>query len=178
MAIPKKLKKFLEDNKIKHELVEHRTAFTAVDIAATQHIKPQEIIKALVMKVDSKATVLALLSANRNLDKDKLLKTINTYRKKNGEKLGKKIAFAKEKWMKENINIGKIGAAPPFEALLKIPVIIDNLVLKNTKVYVSSGDYNFSIKMTIAVFKKVSGEFVKGNFSVAKGKKSLSSIRV
>ena len=176
--IPKKLTKFLEDNKIKHELVEHRTAFTAVDIAATQHIKPQEIIKALVMKIDSKTPILALLSANRNLDKDKLLKTINTYRKKNDEKLAKKIAFAKEKWMKENIKIGKIGATPPFEALLKIPVIIDNLVLKNTKVYVSSGDYNFSIKMTMAVFKKVSGEFVSGSFSLSKSKKSLSSCSV
>jgi len=173
--IPKKLIKFLEDNKIKHELVEHRTAFTAVDTAATQHIKPQEIIKALVIKVDSKIPILALLSANRNLDKDKLLKVINTHRKKAGEKLGKKVAFAKEKWMKENIKIGKIGAAPPFGALLKMPIFIDNLVLKNTKVYVSSGDYNFSVKMTMTAFKKAVGEFSNGSFSVAKGKKSLTS---
>jgi len=176
--IPKKVTKFLEENKIKHELVEHRTAFTAVDTAATQHIKPQEIIKALVIKVDSKTPILVLLSANRNLDKDKLLKVINTDRKKNKEKLAKKIDFAKEKWMKENIKVGKIGATPPFSALLKMPIFIDNLVLKNTKVYVSSGDYNFSIKMTMAVFKKVLGDFMKGSFSVAKNKKSLSSIKV
>ena len=37
MAIPKKLLKFLDENKVKYEVVEHRKVYTAHDSAKTQN---------------------------------------------------------------------------------------------------------------------------------------------
>ena len=66
--------------------------------------------------------------------------------------------------MKKNLS-GKVGAAPPFGQLFKLPVFIDNILLRQSKLIVNAGDYNFSLKLTGASFKKVMGEAVKGSFA-------------
>lgn len=165
MGIPKKITNYLDKNEYKYEIVEHKTTYTAWDVSQTKKINPREIVKTLVVKLD-RDYVLAMIPADKNLDKKKLLKIINTFRKKSGEKCVKKIDFAKEAWMKKNIP-GKLGAVPPFKGLLKMDVYIDNLVLKNKKLYLGSGDYESSIYMTVAEFIKRE-EIEKGSFNAVK----------
>jgi prolyl-tRNA editing enzyme YbaK/EbsC (Cys-tRNA(Pro) deacylase) len=134
-------------------------------VSQTEKVKPQEVVKALVMKLD-KDYILGLISANRNLDKKKLLKVVNADRKKQGEKISKKIDFAKEAWMKKNIP-GKVGAVAPFGKLLGLKLYVDSLLLKNKKLYLGSGEYIFSIRLnTGQYFKKE--DLVKGGFSIKK----------
>lgn len=165
MAISKKIIKHLDDNKYKYEIVEHKTTYTAWDTAQTEKIKPQEVAKALVMKADS-GYALALLPANRNLDKQKLLKAINAARKKTGGKNYKKIDFAKEAWMKKNLP-GKVGATPPFAKILKMDIFIDSLLAKNKKIYLGSGEYTNSIRVNMGQYLKKENP-VKGIFSKKK----------
>jgi Ala-tRNA(Pro) deacylase len=165
MPISKKITKYLDENKYKYEIIEHKMTYTAWDTSQTEKIKPQEVAKALVMKTDNDY-VVALLPANRYLDKQKLLKLINIGRKKAGEKIFKKIDFAKEAWMKKNLP-GKVGAVPPFEKLLKIKIFIDNLLAKNKKIYLGSGEYVFSIIINVGQYLKIE-QPVKGIFSKKK----------
>jgi len=165
MAISKKILKYLDDNKYKYEIIEHKTTFTAWDTAQTEKIKPQEVAKALVMKTDNDYA-LALIPANRNLDKQKLLKIINGARKKVGAKNYKKIDFAKEVWMKKNLT-GKVGATPPFRKILGIDIYIDNLLAKNKKIYLGTGEYIFSIRANTSQYLKIE-QPVKGVFSKSK----------
>lgn len=166
MSISKKLLKYLDDNKIKYEIEEHRKVYTAWDAAETQKVKPQEVVKTLVMKMDSDYA-LALIPANKNLDKNKLKKVINTWVKKQEEmKPYKKIDFAKEVWMKKNM-LGKVGATPPFGSLMKLPVFIDGGLTRATNLIVNSGEYTESIKLKTNAFMKLE-EPVKGSFSKAK----------
>lgn len=165
MAISKKIIQYLDENKYKYEIVEHKTTYTAWDTAQTEKIKPQEVAKALVMKVDGDY-VLAMLPANRNLDKQKLLKIINAGRKKLKLKNAKKIDFAKEAWMKKNLS-GKVGATPPFAKIIKINIFIDSLLAKNKKIYLGSGEYVFSVRVNTKQYLKIENP-VKGVFSVKK----------
>ncbi|MFA4817476.1 MAG: YbaK/EbsC family protein [Parcubacteria group bacterium] len=165
MAISKKIIQYLDDSKYKYEIVEHKTTYTAWDTAQTEKIKPQEVAKALVMKVDGDY-ILAMLPANRNLDKQKLLKTINAGRKKIGAKNYKKIDFAKEAWMKKNLP-GKVGATPPFAKIIKIDIFIDSLLAKNKKIYLGSGEYTNSIRVNTNQYLKIENP-VKGIFSKKK----------
>lgn len=165
MAISKKIIQYLDDNKYKYEIVEHKTTYTAWDTAQTEKIKPQEVAKALVMKVDGDYA-LAMLPANRNLDRQKLLKTINVLRKKIGGKACKKIDFAKEAWMKKNLP-GKVGATPPFAKILKINIFIDSLLAKNKRIYLGSGEYTLSIRVNTGQYLKIE-QPVKGSFSKSK----------
>ncbi len=165
MAISKKILKYLEDKKYKFNIIEHKTTFTAWDTAQTEKVDPKTVAKALVMRAD-KDCLLALISGNKNLDKQKLLKVINAQRKKQGLKNSKKIDFAKEIWMKKNL-LGKVGATPPFAELLKMEIFVDNLLLKNKKIYVGSGEYTQSFLINISEYMKKE-EIIKGSFSKKK----------
>ena len=165
MAISKKITKYLDDNKYKYELIEHKTTYTAWDTSQTEKVKPQEVAKSLVMKADNDY-LIAIICANRNLDKQKLLKVINAFKKKNKEKTYKKIDFAKEAWMKKNL-IGKVGAVPAFTGLLKLPIFMDSLILKNKKIYIGSGEYTNSFRILVNQYVKIENP-IKGIFSKTK----------
>lgn len=165
MAISKKITSYLDKNKYKYEIIEHKTTYTAWDTAQTEKVRPQEVAKALVMKADNDY-VLALVPSNRNLDKQKLLKAINVIRKKSGEKNYKKIDFAKEVWMKKSLP-GKVGAVTPFRELLKLDIYADSLLWKSKKIYLGSGEHTASIRVNTKQYLKKENP-VKGSFSKSK----------
>lgn len=173
MAILKSLQNLLEKNKIKHEIIDHKKVYTAWDSAETQRIKPQEVVKTLVMKISSRKYVLALIPANKNLNKKKFLKEINKWLKKEGEKAVKSVEFAKEAWMKKNVK-GKIGTTAPLGSLSKISTFIDRGLLRQKNLIINTGDYRKSIKLSTKKFLELE-EMIKGSFSEAK-KKSKTNI--
>ncbi|MBU2036993.1 YbaK/EbsC family protein [Patescibacteria group bacterium] len=75
--LSKTIQKILETNKIKYEVLEHKTVYTAFDKAATLRARPSEVGKTVVVSLDNKDYALGLIPANKNLDKKKLLKIIN-----------------------------------------------------------------------------------------------------
>jgi len=184
MPVSKKILDYLKKKKYKFEIIEHKTTYTAFDTARTtqkqeKKVKPEEIAKALVVKAD-KDYFLALVPANKRLDKKKLLKIINALKKKNEEKVHpvksreagapvaqfnrvKSLDLAKEAWMKKNIP-GKVGATPAFREFLKLDIFIDNVLAKQKNLYVGSGEYEYSIKIAARQYLKKE-EPVKGSFS-------------
>jgi Ala-tRNA(Pro) deacylase len=154
MAIPKRIIQFLNKAKVKYEIIKHRTVYTAFDKAATLKIPQKMTGKTLLVKMDGKPAVV-LLPANKNLDKQKFKKIAKV----------KEVDFIKEAWMKKNIKGIKVGAIPPFGSLWKFATFTDNGLMKNPKIVLNSGDYNFSIKLNPSHYKKLLPEAVRGNFS-------------
>lgn len=167
MAIPQKVIKFLEVNKVRYETIPHRTVYTAYDKAATLKVKPNIIGKTLVLKTDQDL-VIVLIPANKNLDKNKFKKIVNDWRKKQGKKLVKNIDFISEKLMKNRFKAVKIGAIPPFGNLFKLPTFIDRALINQPKIIFNSGNYNISIKISAAVVKKIIPDLVIGSFTKIK----------
>jgi len=170
MAISKKVLDYLKKKKYKFEIIEHKTTYTAFDTARTtqkqeKKMKPEEIVKTLVVKADGDY-FLALVPAPKRLDKKKLLKTVNADRKKKKLASAKSLNLAKEAWMKKNIP-GKVGATPAFRELLGLDIYIDNILAKQKNLYVGSGEYEFSIKVPAKQYMK-NEELVKGNFGSKK----------
>jgi Ala-tRNA(Pro) deacylase len=165
MPIAKRLAKFL--SKIKYEPIEHRTVYTAYDKARTLKIPEKTVGKTLVMKMNG-GFAIVLVSANQILDKVKFKKTINSWRKKLGQKSVKKIGFATEVWMKKNLKGVKIGAIPPFGNLWGFPTFVEKSLLKNSTIIVSAGNYNVSIKINSNLFKKLIPDLAVGNFGKKK----------
>jgi len=166
--LSKTIQKFLDTNKIKYEVIEHKTVYTAFDKAATLRAKSQEVGKTVVVCFDGKNYALGLIPSNKNLDKKKVLTAFNKLRQKAKEKNYKKIDFAKEAWMKNNIKGVKVGTTPPFGALYKLPFFIDNALTKSTKIIVNGGAYETSIKLSPASLIKLEPSTLKSGFSVAK----------
>lgn len=155
MTISQKLVKFLEKNKVKYEVVRHRTVFTAFDKAATLKVKPSVIGKTLVLKAGSELVVV-LAPGNKNIDLAKIKKATKAT----------KVGFISEKVMKNKFRGFKMGAIPPFGDLFKMPVFIDKRLLKEKNILVNSGVYEESIKISPKVFEK-SGA-IKGDFAKAR----------
>jgi len=171
--ISSKTVKFLDKSKVKYEKIEHKVVFTAYDKAATLRVKPNVIGKTLVLKTDPSAQlragnnlVMALIPGNKNLDKNKFKTTVSVWRKKQGQKPAKSVDFISETVMKNKFKGFKIGSIPPFGELFKIPAFIDGGLLKEKNIFVATGCYDVSLKISPKVFEKMGA--VKGNFSKAK----------
>lgn len=165
--LSKTIQKFLDANKIKYEAIEHKTVYTAFDKASTLRAKFQEVGKTVVVSFDGKDYAIGLIPSNKNLDKKKVLTAFNKLRQKEKEKNYKKIDFAKEQWMKNNIKGVKLGTTPPFGPLYKLPFFIDNGLTKSAKIIINGGAYEVSIKLSPAALIKLN-QAIKGSFSMAK----------
>ena len=63
-----KIKKLLDSNKIKYNLVEHRKVYTAFNGAETQHADPKAVVKTVLVKL-SKPTIHLMMESNiKSLD--------------------------------------------------------------------------------------------------------------
>lgn len=153
MVIPQKVVKYLDRAKVKYEPVKHKKVYTAYDKAATLRVPLKIVGKTLVVKLD-RNLALFLIPANKNLDKKKL-----------------KAKFVSERVIKNKLKGVKVGAIPPFGSLWKLPTFIDRGLMKNPKIIVNAGDYNWSLKISPASLKKLLPSVILGNFSKTKDKR-------
>ena len=170
MAIAKKILNFLDKNETKYRIVEHKKVYTAIDKARTLKMKDSLVGKTVVLKADRDYFIL-LMAADKIIDKVKIKKILSQWRKKNNQKVFKKIDFAKEKWIKENLKGAKMGSVPPFGVIWGIETICDDSFLRNKKILINSGDHYSSLEMTSSNFKKILPEMIKGSFSKKRKKK-------
>ena len=63
----KKLKEFLDNNKIKYTAIKHSPAYTAQEIAARSHISGQDMAKTVIVKINGKMA-MTVLPASYKID--------------------------------------------------------------------------------------------------------------
>jgi len=149
MAIPKKLLNHLEKAKTKFDVLEHRTVYTAYDLAQTTKSKLQDIAKTVLIKAD-KNYYLVVIPSHYKLDFAKIKKLLKV----------KKVQMAKENEMKTKFKV-KPGAITPFGTIHKAEVIIDKTLLKAKDVIFGAGSFTESIRMKIKDFLKIEDENVQ-----------------
>jgi len=171
MAVSKKIISFLEKNKVKYEILKHRTVYTAFDKAKTLKIPEKMVGKTLVLKTDGKLAMV-LIPANKNLDLQKFKKLAKALPAaclpdRQGRQV-KKIDFASERLIKNKFKGVKVGAIPPFGNLWGLRTFIDNSLMREKEIILNGGDYNFSIKLKSKEIKKLVPDSIFGNFGKKK----------
>jgi prolyl-tRNA editing enzyme YbaK/EbsC (Cys-tRNA(Pro) deacylase) len=164
--LPKKVDDLLKKSGAKFELLSHKTVFTAYDKAATLKVKPSAVAKVLVLKLD-KDIAIAVISADRNLDVEKIRKAAKA----------KIVGFVKEKAVQEAFKGIDPGAIPPFRGLWGYKVFADKLLLKQPKIILSAGSYEWSVRMAPGAFKKINPDLAIGAISKAKEKKAKTKAK-
>lgn len=142
MSIPAKIKNYLTKNKLKFEILKHKTVFTAYDLAQTTKTKLAEIAKTLFIKAD-KDYYLVVLPAHRRLNIPKLKKLLKA----------KKISIARENEMKTKLGI-KPGAITPFGSLYKISIVMDKSLGKVQKALFGAGSFTESLRLKLRDYIK------------------------
>lgn len=175
-----KIKKFLEKSNLKHELIHHRTVYTAFTAAATQHVKATEVVKTVLVKLDKPISylndeiektnlVLVSVPAGKHLDFKKIQKFIKDtqtkFIKKNrklkslprsvpqsGTATGVKVSIAKEKDIAAKLKTKYLLAPLP---VYGIPVLMDKKLTSNKNVIFCAGSFTESIKTATSAYIKL-----------------------
>lgn len=159
MSLPKKLVSYLENHNVHYDILKHRIAYTAYDLAATLRVPEIGVTKALLLKTEQ-GLVLALLSAAHQLDLPRVLKTLKV----------KKARIMKEA---EMVTVLKLGRKPlhAFSKLYKIPLVMERALLKNKSLILPSGTFTESLKLSVKNFLTLENPIV-GTFGLKRKKKA------
>ena len=152
----KKLKEFLDQNKIKYETITHSTAYTAQEIASLTHIKGMELAKTVIVKIDGELA-MAVLPASYQVDLA-LLRAASS---------AKKVELATEAEFRSCFPECETGAMPPFGKLFGMPVFADESLTRDKEIAFNAGTHRELIRMSWDDFMRLAEPAI-GRFGAGK----------
>jgi Ala-tRNA(Pro) deacylase len=140
----KKLKEFLDSEKVKYVTLGHSVAYTAQEIAASAHIPGQDLAKTVVVKLDGEM-VLAVLPATARVDLELL-------RKASGAKSAE---LARENEFAGIFPGCELGAMPPFGNLYGLEVFVAQRLTEDDQISFNAGTHTELIQLSYADFERL-----------------------
>jgi len=140
----RKLKEYLDGNKIKYVTISHSSAFTAQEIAASAHIPGKKLAKTVLIKVDGKMA-MAVLPASDKVDFDLLKETIGN----------ENIRLAYEQEFMDKFPDCEIRAMPPFGNLYGIEVYVAKSLTEDEEIAFNACSHSELIRMSYNDFEKL-----------------------
>ena len=139
-----RLMEFLDKSGVKYEITEHRSAFTAQQVAAEEHEPGQYVAKPVVVKVDGKY-MMSVLSACYKIDLGALKSQLGA----------KSVKLADEDELGRLFDDCELGAEPPFGNLYDLPTIMDKALEKDDHIIFQAGTHEKAIKMSMNDYRKL-----------------------
>ena len=140
----KKLKEFLDQEKIKYISIMHSTAYTAQEVAASAHVTGKELAKTVIVELDGKMA-MAVLPANRKI-------VLQDLREVTGSE---EVKFASEEDFKKQFPDCETGAMPPFGNLYGMEVFMAESLTHNDEIAFNAGSHTEVIKMAYRDFERL-----------------------
>jgi Ala-tRNA(Pro) deacylase len=140
----KKIKEFLNKNKVKYVSIKHSPAYTSQEIAASAHIPGKELAKTVVVKLDGKIA-MAVLPASCKID-------LGLLKKASG---AQKVELSGEEEFKDLFADCDIGAMPPFGNLYGMDVYADESLTGDQNIAFNAGSHTELIKLAYTDFEKL-----------------------
>lgn len=141
MAIPVRLKTYLEENGVDYQVLYHPRVYTAQEVAAAQHVSGKELAKVVMIKVDNELAMM-VLPASRMLDMDKLKRVFH----------GRRTKLALEEEFQGLFPDCEIGAMPPFGNLYDLRVYVDTALAERPHIVFQAGSHVETISMAYTDF--------------------------
>ncbi len=140
----KKLKEFLDRNKVKYVAISHSPSYTAQEIAASAHVPGREMAKTVIVKVDGRMA-MAVLPAPHKVD-FKLLKNA----------LGaSSVELATEKEFSDRFPECEPGAMPPFGNLYDMDVYVAQKLTEDEEIAFNAGSHTELVKLSYGDFARL-----------------------
>ena len=152
MAILSSLERFLDANHVPYEVHAHRTAMTAAEVAAADHVPASEVAKVVVLR-SGERFLLAVLPATRHLDLERL-------RTLTGDP---NLRLASEHEFADMFPACELGAIPPIGELWGLPVWVDDSLGREAETVFSGGNHHEAVHVAYRDFVRLAkptfGEF-------------------
>ncbi|HXK58350.1 MAG TPA: YbaK/EbsC family protein [Acidobacteriota bacterium] len=140
----RKLKEFLDQNRVKYVTISHSLAYTAQEIAASAHVSGKEMAKTVIIKVDGRMA-MAVLPASLKVDFELLADAIDA----------NKVELATEREFKQLFPDCELGAMPPFGNLYGMDVFVAESLSEHKEIVFNAGSHTELIRMSYADFQRL-----------------------
>lgn len=134
----------MDKEKVNYQTLQHAAAYTAMEIAGSQHIPGREVIKSVIVKADG-AFIMCLLPSIHYLNMDKLKALIKA----------KEIRLASEEEIAKLFPDYEVGAEPPFGHLYGLKVYADKILEEDENIAFNAGTHTDMLMMKFTDFKKL-----------------------
>jgi Ala-tRNA(Pro) deacylase len=125
----------LENRGIRFEVLPHPPATSAIGEALALGVDPDEVIKAVVLDLET-GHALAVLPASRRLDLDLVRDVLGDQHAK----------LATEDEIESDFPEFELGAMPPLPSMLHVPVVIDPSVFAHRRVTFAAGTQREAVR--------------------------------
>lgn len=140
----KKLKEFLDSNKVKYVTISHSSAYTAMEIAAMAHVPGKDLAKTVMIKVNGHMA-MAVLPATHMIKMDLLKKVVGN----------NNIRLATEQEFKDKFPDCEVGAMPPFGNLYAMDVYASAALKEDEEIVFNAGTHTELIKLSFKDFERL-----------------------
>jgi Ala-tRNA(Pro) deacylase len=140
----KKLKAFLDENRVKYVSLTHSKAYTAQEVAASAHVPGAIMAKVVIVELDG-AMAMAVLPASRKIVMQDLRDVTGS----------DQVKFVSEDKFKDRFPDCEIGAMPPFGNLYGMDVFVADSLARNQEIAFNAGSHEEIIKLAYEDFKRL-----------------------
>jgi len=133
-----RVREYLMTHGIPYEVTEHRTAYTAQEMAALEHIPGREVAKAVMLMADEDL-VMAVIAAPDHISMGKARAAL----------AGNDVRLATEAEFGPAFEDCEVGAAPPFGSLYGVPTMIDSRLLQAETIVFAAGSHTHTMHMVM-----------------------------
>jgi Ala-tRNA(Pro) deacylase len=149
-----KLKRMLDQHKIKYISINHSPAYTARETAASTFVPRREFAKTIIVDLDGEK-VMAVVSASRHVDLEALRKLAQASAAR----------LASEDEFRELFPDCELGAMPPFGSLYGMRVFVDGMVTEVDDLCFNAGSHEQILRLECKDFLKLE-QPVTGAFAI------------
>lgn len=144
MKARERLAAYLQQQGVEFSTHHHAQAFTAQEVAASEHVSGHRFVKVVMVKKDDDLAMLCLPAA---LDVD--LETA-------AEALGAgDLRLATEEEFGPLFEDCEIGAMPPFGNLYEVPVFVDESIEQDDRIVFNAGSHRETFEMAVEDFERL-----------------------
>src|SRR3990167_632440 len=136
----KKLKEFLDNQRVKYVSLTHSPAFTSQEIAAAAHVSGKQLAKTVIIKING-SLAMVVIPANSQINFAKLKAAT-----------GSTADLAAESEFKDKFAGCEVGAMPPFGNLYDIPVFVSDQLNKQDHIIFNAGSHSELIQLLYSDF--------------------------
>ena len=144
MYLLTRLKQYLDRENVPYQHDVHRTAYTAQEVAAEEHVPGKLVAKTVVVKADAQFA-MAVLPASLRLDTAALKTALGA----------KEVRLATEFEFTGLFPDCDVGAMPPFGNLYGLSVYVDESLTEDPEIVFNAGTHQDTIRMTYSDFARL-----------------------
>lgn len=144
MRCKERLEAYLREQGVPFQTQHHPIAFTAQEVAASEHVPGRMVVKVVMVVADGKPVMLALRATDRvDLSRVRSLLGVSEAR------------LAEEREFGTLFPDCELGAMPPFGNLYGVPVYVDTALAEDETIIFQAGTHTDTMSLKYADFARL-----------------------